>query len=459
MSTDSTDISAKGATTVRPLPAPLRGDASVPGDKSVSHRAILLSAMAEGSSSLAGVLDSADVRSTMAAVSALGARVDLEKQDDGSFAGRVVGWGAEGPRQPEGPIDCGNSGTTVRLLMGILAPWGIDVQLTGDSSLQRRPMGRITAPLRLMGACFEPEDKGTLPLTVAGTKRAGELRGISYDMPVASAQMKTAILLAGAFAQGVTRVQEPAPSRNHTELMLPEFGVQVEHDECFAEVAGGQSLHAARIQVPGDPSSAAFLACAAALLPGSDISVRNVGVSPARVGFARVLERMGACIRVENEALPGKEPCGTVSVRYVDGLSGCDVLPHEIASMVDEIPVLALVAAHAEGVTRFKGAGELRVKEADRFAAIQDGLAKLGVETWCENDADLCIRGNSRLRDMVPEGLEFDSLGDHRLAMTWALVALTGVREVRVRNFEAVEVSYPGFLDDMTALAGCSCPR
>jgi len=454
MLSDAREAVLEDVTTISPLPAPLQGSARVPGDKSISHRAVLLSAMAEGTSTLSGVLDSADVRSSIAAVQALGAQLDLRKQEDGSLAGSVIGWGPAGPRQPEGPIDCGNSGTTARLLMGVLAPWDIDVQLTGDSSLRRRPMKRITTPLGLMGARFAPDGADALPLTVAGSQREGALRGIEYDTPVASAQMKTALLLAGVSAEGLTRVTEPAASRNHTELMLPEFGVKVEHGDCCASVRGGQSMRAANIAVPGDPSPAAFLACAAALLPGSSIVIEDVSTAFARIGFARVLERMGASIEVENQAQPGKEPCGSIRVRYTEDLRGCVVRPHEIASLVDEIPVLALVAAHAQGVMRFEGAGELRVKETDRFAAIQEGLAKLGVSTWCENEADLCIQGVPGLRDKVDTGLEFSSLGDHRLAMTWALLALTGRQELRIRDFGAVDVSYPGFLTDMKSLAG-----
>ncbi|WP_165045886.1 3-phosphoshikimate 1-carboxyvinyltransferase [Adlercreutzia sp. ZJ138] len=447
----ATPVSEYSVTTVSPLPAPVCGVARVSGDKSISHRAVLFSAMAEGTSNVSGVLDSADVRSSLSAVAALGARVHVCEQPDGSLAGTIEGWGRCGPSQPAGAIDCGNSGTTVRLLMGLLAPWNVDVELTGDASLSRRPMKRITGPLSVMGARFQPEDRETLPLVVAGSGRQRPLVGISYDSPVASAQLKTALLLAGVFAEGETEVREPAPSRNHTELMLPEFGVKVRAHDCYAAVRGGQRMHAANVVVPGDPSSAAFPVCAAALVPGSDLTIEQVSVAPARIGFVRVLERMGAIITAENLAPAGREPIGSITIRYTRGLHGCDVQPDEIASMVDEIPVLALVAAHANGVTRFKGASELRVKETDRFAAIVEGLAKLGVRAWCEGSCDLCIEGRSGMK--VPTGLEFDSLGDHRLAMTWALVGLTGNESVRIRDFEAVCVSYPQFLSDMERLA------
>lgn len=438
---------AEQATLIEPLARPLSGAVRVPGDKSISHRSVLFSAMAEGTSHVSGVLDSADVCSSIGAVCALGAEVNLEKRPDGSLAGDIRGWGGLGPSQPEGAIDCGNSGTTVRLLMGVLAPWDITVELTGDDSLRRRPMRRIAAPLELMGARFAPEGATTLPLSITGTRG---LAAISYDSPVASAQLKTAILLAGIFAAGTTSVREPAPSRNHTELMLPGFGVDVEAAPGEASVAGGQSLHACDVDVPGDPSSAAFMACAAALRPDSTIDIENVSLNEARIGFVRVLERMGADITLKPTGSAGEEPCGTISVSYVEHLRSCEVGGREIASLVDEIPVLALVAAHAEGTTVFHEVGELRVKETDRLAAILEGLSKLGVRAWAEGD-DLHIEGKPGL--VVPEGLVFDSLGDHRLAMTWSLVGFTGAHPVSIRDFEAVRVSYPGFRADIERLA------
>lgn len=447
MSTSETAANDAPVTVIEPLANPLRGAVRVPGDKSISHRAVLFSAMAEGTSRLAGVLDSADVRSSIGAVRALGAEVSLEKQPDGSLAGTVTGWGERGPAQPEGPIDCGNSGTTVRLLMGVLAPWGISADLTGDASLRRRPMRRIADPLALMGARFAPEGAKTLPLTIEGTR---SLRALDYDSPVASAQLKTAILLAGIFASGKTSVHEPAPSRNHTELMLPGFGVRVEAAPGEASVAGGQKLHACDVDVPGDPSSAAFAACAAAIRPESSVRIENVSLNPARIGFVRVLERMGADVSVTPTGTTGEEPCGTISVAYTSHLHSCEVEGREIASLVDEVPVLALVAAHAEGETVFHEVGELRVKETDRLAAVIDGLALIGVRAWAEGD-DLHIEGRPGFT--VPEGVLFDSLGDHRLAMTWSLVGFTGNAPVRVRDFEAVRVSYPNFRADIERLA------
>ena len=439
-------MSASNITVINPLGAPMRGSTHVPGDKSISHRAVLFSAMAEGTSRVSGVLDSADVRSSIGAVRALGAQVSLEKQPDGSLAGGITGWGAAGPSHPEGPIDCGNSGTTVRLLMGILAPWPIRATLTGDASLQKRPMRRITAPLMKMGAHFEPAGQEHLPITVVG----GGLHPITYDAPMASAQLKTAVLLAGMYADGTTTLNEPAPSRNHTELMLPEYGVATTAGERTASVTGPAQPQASEVLVPGDPSSAAFLVCAAVMCPGSTIQVENVSLNTARIGFTRTLERMGAEVSVSRTGAAGKEPYGTIEACYTPHLRGCEVPAEKIAGIIDEIPVLALVAAHAHGVTVFRQVNELRVKETDRLAAIIDGLAKLGVDAWCEGD-DLYIEGQPDLA--VPEGLQFDSLGDHRLAMTWSLVGLTGKMPVSIKNFEAVGVSYPGFLTDIERLA------
>ncbi len=466
MSSEATDRDGARTTVIEPLPEPLHGTSAVPGDKSISHRAVIFSAMAEGSSPLTGVLDSQDVRSSLAAVAALGAKVDVGEQPDGSLSGTITGWGAAGPHEPDEPVDCGNSGTTARLLMGVLAPWDVSVTLTGDDSLRRRPMRRITVPLQEMGATFEPADRDTLPLTERGTRT---IRAVTYDSPVASAQLKTAVLLAGIFADGTTAVHEPAASRNHTELMLPSYGVPVEARDGMASVTGPAALRACEGIVPGDPSSAAFIACAALLKEGSDVTITRVSLNSGRIGFARVLARMGASIEMRiTDALEdegGKpspdgrwpfevrdqqgEICGSLHVAYTPGLVACEVEASEIASLIDEVPVLALVAAHARGTTVFHEVGELRVKETDRLAAIVDGLALIGVHAYAQGD-DLIIEGDPNCK--VPAGTAFDSLGDHRLAMTWALVGLCGTVPVKVRDFEAVAVSYPAFLDDMRRL-------
>ncbi len=449
-----TVVEEKAITAFGPLTGPLRGSIRVPGDKSISHRAVLFSAMAEGTSHVEGVLDSADVRSSMAAVSALGARVSLRKQPDASLAGTIEGWGARGPVQPTEAIDCGNSGTTSRLLMGVLAPWDISVELTGDSSLCRRPMRRIYGPLSNMGARFTPEGRECLPLTVHGTRN---LQALAYESPVASAQLKTALLLAGVFAHGETSVCEPAPSRNHTELLLPAYGVEVEARDGYAAINGPAQLHAVDFSVPGDPSSAAFLVCAALMWPGSELCIEHVSLSPARIGFVRVLERMRAAVSLRPSAAAGREPAGDICVSYTPALQATEVQATEIAGLVDEVPILALVAACAQGTTVFREVGELRVKETDRLAAITEGLALLGVKTRVEGD-DLYIEGHGAEALRVPAGspgILFDSQGDHRLAMTFSLVGMCGLRgsaPVSVRDFESVAVSYPRFLNDIEGL-------
>ena len=430
-------------TRIEPLPRPLCGSIRVPGDKSISHRAVLFSAMAQGTSRVRGLLDSTDVRASIGAVSALGAKVDLEKQPDGSLAGEIRGWGEEGPAQPQEPIDCANSGTTARLLMGVLAPWPIRVTLTGDDSLRGRPMRRITAPLMKMGAQFEPAGSETLPITIIGDR---DLKAVSYESPMASAQLKTAVLLAGLGAEGETMVTEPAISRNHTELMLPEYGATTTAGERTASVEGPCTLQATEVLVPGDPSSAAFAVCAAMMKRGSQIQVDNVSLNTARIGFTRTLERMGADIELIHKGSAGKEPYGSIHARYSDHLVGCEVPADKIASVIDEIPVLALVAAHAHGVTVFRDVAELKVKESNRLQATKEGLLSLGVECWTHGE-DLFIQGDPDLH--VPEGIVFDSRGDHRLAMTWALVGLCHNAGVEVTDFACTAVSFPDFLDTL----------
>lgn len=432
---------------IEPIGSPLCGTTKVPGDKSISHRAVLFSAMAEGTSHLTGVLDSSDVRSSITAVRQLGAEVDLRVQEDGSLAGEITGWGAKGPQQPTEPIDCANSGTTARLLMGIVAPWDIEVTITGDESLQKRPMRRITAPLMKMGVRFAPEGKETLPITVMGTP---QLKAITYDAPMASAQLKTAVLLAGVYAKGKTTLNEPSLSRNHTELMLPEFGVMTTAANTTASVVGPRALKACTIHVPGDPSSAAFLICAAVLRRGSSLLIENVSMNAARIGFMRTLERMGANVSMRHTGSAGKEPYGTLSAEFSSLLRGCEIPAEKIPTIVDEVPVLSLVAAFARGVTVFREVSELRVKETDRLAAIVEGLGMLGVDAWIDGN-DLYIEGQPDLQ--IPTGLMFDSKSDHRLAMTWALVGLTRNAPVKITNFNSVKVSYPHILRDFERLS------
>lgn len=435
--------------TVAQALSPLAGELRVPPDKSMSHRAVLFSAMAEGTSGLQGVLDSADVRSTIGAVRALGANVTLLPVADGSLAGTVTGWGASGPSSPESPVECGNSGTTTRLLAGVLAGWPIRVELRGDESLSRRPMGRITAPLEQMGARLRTTD-GCLPMSVLGTSDA---LALEYESPIASAQVKSAVLLAGLRAQGRTSVTEPAPSRDHTERMLPLFGVSVGRAEesCSAWVDGPVIPTAAQVDVPADPSSAAFPAVAASIVPGSKLTLSHVGLNPTRTGFMLVLERMGVDLSIAVDDHGATEPVGTIVVSYREQLAATTVTGQEIPALIDEIPVLAVIAAQADGVTRFEGVGELRVKESDRLQAIVDALTTLGVVTNVDGDT-LEVTGLAGQPFSPAEGALFDSLGDHRLAMAWAVAGLACATPISIDGFEAVEVSYPRFIDDMASI-------
>lgn len=428
---------------------PLSGALRVPGDKSMSHRAVLFAAIAEGTSTLSGVLDSADVRSTITAVSALGAVCELQLADDGSLSGTVTGWGSAGPTEPDGPIDCGNSGTTTRLLAGVLAGWPIEVTLTGDASLSRRPMKRITEPLASMGARFETTD-GCLPMTISGT---ADLMPTTYATPVASAQVKSAVLLAGLRASGRTTVTEPAASRDHTERMLPQFGVAVGRDEqaFSAWVDGPTTPVAAAIRVPADPSSAAFPAVAAAIVEGSEVVLEHVALNPSRAGFLVVLERMGADLVIDVDDLNATEPMGAITVRYGGVLAGTTVDAHEIPQLIDEVPILAVAAAQARGITRFEGVGELRVKESDRLQAIVYALTSLGVAVSAFEDA-LEIVGIAGQSFAPDPGLELPALDDHRLAMAWAVAGLVSATPFSIDGFQAVDVSYPRFADDLASI-------
>jgi len=431
---------------------PLTGDVHVPGDKSLSHRAVLFSAMAEGTTALHGILDSADVRASINAVRQLDAHVELSTQPDGSLGGVIRGWGGNGPRTPHAPIDCGNSGTTVRLLMGILAGWPVQATLTGDESLSRRPMRRVTDPLALMGVSFESND-GCLPITM---NRCAAPTALEYVSPVASAQVKSAVLLAGLRANGRTSVIEPALSRDHTERLLPAYGVKVDvdPDRHSASITGPVLLRSpGDIIVPRDPSSAAFVTAAALLVPGSRVRIPGVSLNATRTGFLRVLERMGAHVRVVPFPEPGNERVGEIDVRYSPSMTGTTVSAEEVPSLVDEIPILALVASQIAGETRFESVGELRVKESDRFSAIIEGLTALGAEAYADGET-LVVVGGAALHEAT-----LDSLGDHRLAMTWAIAGLVADGAVEVGRFESVDVSYPRFIEDLLCMQrseGCS---
>ena len=428
-------VEADGDRLVVRGPATLQGTVRVPGDKSVSHRALLLAALADGTSLVRGLSDGDDVARTRLAVAALGAAV--EHLADGTVR---VGGCAGRFSEPAGVVDVGNSGTGIRLLAGIAASQSFLTVLAGDESIARRPMDRVTRPLRLMGASIDGRDGGRLaPLVVRG----GGLAGIDYASPVASAQVKSAILLAGLGADGETIVREPARSRAHTEEMLAACGADIEVDAEHATVRLRPSvLEPHDWDVPGDPSQAAFWIATAAALPGAEVVVEDLYLGPARDGFLDVLVRMGADLDVDRVA-------GRVAVRGAR-LRGTEIAPAEVPGLVDEVPALAVAAALASGTTRFRGVAELRVKESDRVATVSSELAELGVDVGATAD-ELVVRGGSPLRPG-----RCHSHGDHRIAMAMATAALAAPGESVIEGMAAVVTSYPGFVEDLARLTGGS---
>jgi len=407
---------------------PLRGEIRAPGDKSISHRSVILAAIADGHTRVSGLLEGEDVLATLEAFRAMGVRIE------GPGGGQVSihGVGRDGLRAPTADLDLGNSGTAMRLLAGLLSGQGFGCTLVGDDSLQRRPMRRITEPLLQMGARIETAPGGTPPIRV----RAGDgLASIDYTIPVASAQVKSGILLAGLYANGRTCVTEPSPTRDHTERMLGAFGVVTVRDGRRTCIEGGGRLAATEIEVPGDISSAAFFLAAAASRPGSDLLIRGVGVNPTRIGVLTILERMGADLEWSNRRTAGREPVADLRVRGAV-LHGVDVDPALVPLAIDEFPAVFAAAAAARGVTRVTGAAELRVKESDRIAASAEALRALGVSVRVADDG-MEVEGG------VISGGEVDSEGDHRIAMAFASSAVTA--PVRIRNCRNVATSFPGF--------------
>ena len=407
----------------------LRGEPAVPGDKSISHRAILLAALADGVSRIDGFLEGADTRATAAIFGRLGVRIDA--QADGV---RIVhGVGIDGLRAADGALDCGNAGTAMRLLSGLLSGQGFDSTLVGDASLSRRPMQRVTAPLASMGARIDAVD-GHAPLHIRGGQ---PLQGIDYTLPVASAQVKSALLLAGLRARGETVVREPQPTRDCTERMLQAFGYPIAYREGEARVSGGHRLRATDVAVPADFSSAAFFLVAGALVPGSELHLRRVGVNPRRIGLLPVLRAMGADIVATDLRDQGGEPVADLRVRHAP-LHGIEVPVGHVADMIDEFPVLCVAAACAQGTTTIRGAAELRVKESDRIATMAAGLRALGIDVHERPDGAVIHGG--RLR-----GGTVDSHGDHRIAMAFAVAAQLADGEVRIGDVANVATSFPGF--------------
>jgi 3-phosphoshikimate 1-carboxyvinyltransferase len=409
----------------------IKGSINVPGDKSISHRAVMLAGISKGKSLIRGILKSDDCLSTISCLKSLG--IDISDESSGII---VFGKGLHGLCKSESILDAGNSGTTMRLISGILAGQDFNSTITGDESLRQRPMSRITVPLRNMGAIIDGRGIGEYaPLSIRG----GRLKGIEYKLPIPSAQVKSAILLAGLYAENITRVIEPVISRNHTEVMMKYLGAEITRTEDAIEISKSE-LSGSEIEVPGDISSAAFFIAAASAIPGSELVVKSVGVNPTRTGIIDVLNCMGADIRCENLHTVCGEAVADIVV-HGRQLHGTAVNGDMIPRMIDEVPVLAVIAAVAEGTTVITGAGELRVKESNRISAMVSQLGRLGVKIR-ELEDGIKIEGPN-----IIKGGEAESFGDHRIAMAMAICGLFSDGDVRIKGKEAVSISFPGFFE------------
>jgi 3-phosphoshikimate 1-carboxyvinyltransferase len=407
----------------------------VPGDKSISHRALMLGAIAEGESVVSGFLPGEDCKATLAAVRSMG--VTVQELDEATL--KVSGAGMHGLQAPAGPLDMGNSGTAMRLFTGLLCGQAFATTLAGDASLSKRPMRRVIDPLSRMNAFIGSND-GLPPLTIHGGRK---LTGIDYSLPVASAQVKSAILLAALYAEGDTNVTEPAVTRDHTERMLQNFGVKLEAENGRIRIGGKQVLRGADVHVPGDLSSAAFVMLAAILAPECEVLLKGVGVNPTRSGIIEVLRQMGAAIDIRPRGMHGLEPVADIRVRS-SLLRGIDVDPALVSLAIDEFPVLFVAAAAADGRTRFTGIGELRVKESDRISTMAEGLRKLGIQVQ-ETDDGASVLGGSFTGGTV------ESHGDHRVAMSLAIAGTIAASPVTVLDTDAVDTSFPGFVECLKA--------
>jgi 3-phosphoshikimate 1-carboxyvinyltransferase len=410
---------------------PFQLTCKVPGDKSISHRSIMLGALAEGVTEVEGFLPGKDCLGTLQCFEQMG--VEIERLSPTSV--RIHGRGIHGLKEPVAPLDVGNSGTTIRLMLGILAGAPFFSTVIGDESIGRRPMDRVVQPLRKMGARIEGRENGRYtPLAVKG----GRLQGITYHSPVASAQVKSCLLLAGLSAEGVTTVAEPSLSRDHTERMLPAFGAALTAKDHVVSIQGGQSLHGTKVRVPGDISSAAFLLAAALMVPGSQVTVEDVGLNPTRTGILDAFKQMGAVVEVEETGSWCNEPVGRVTVRTGE-LHGVTIGGEMIPRLIDEIPVLAVVATQAKGTTVIKDAKELKVKESNRIATTVNELKKLGANIE-ETEDGMVIEGPVTLH-----GGTTTSHGDHRIGMSMAVAGLGAKETVKVLDVESIDVSFPGF--------------
>lgn len=410
----------------------LSGDIRVPGDKSMSHRSIMLGSLANGVTEVSGFLEGEDALATLNCFRSMGVEID------GPHNGRVTikGVGLHGLKAPAGDIYLGNSGTSIRLISGLMAGQQFDVTMTGDASLSKRPMNRVAIPLREMGAVVETQEGGRPPLTVRG---GNVLKGINYTMPMASAQVKSCLLLAGLYAEGETKVTEPAPTRDHTERMLRGFGYEVNVEGSTVTLQGGGQLTATTIDVPSDISSAAFYLVAASIMPGSDLTLRHVGINPTRIGIINILRLMGADIEVFNEREVGGEPVADLRVRYAP-LQGINIPEDQVPLAIDEFPVLFIAAACAKGQTVLTGAEELRVKESDRIQVMADGLHALGIDAVPTEDGIVINPGPMT-------GGEIWSHGDHRIAMSFSVASLLATGSIHIHGAEHVATSFPGFVD------------
>lgn len=417
---------------------PLGGAARLPGDKSISHRALILAALAVGRSRIAGLNDGADVAATTAALRAMGARIERDGDD-----ALVTGIGLGGLLQPEAILDCGNSGTTARLLMGLIAGHPIRAELIGDGSLSSRPMGALAMPLRRMGARI---DGDRLPLTVEGIAPA---LPFTHRLAAPSAQVKSALLLAGLNTPGMTTVISPAPTRDHLERMLPLFGAELSVDGLAIRLRGEPDLRPCDLAIPGDASAAAFLAVAAAIVPRSAIILPGVGVNPGRIGWIEALREMGADISLSNAQEQSAEPVADLMIGHAP-LTAIDLAPERIPDLIDEIPILAIAAAAARGTSRLRGLAALRHKESDRITATAAGLAAIGVKAEVEGD-DLIVHGIGGAP--FAGGATIAAQGDHRIAMAFAVAGLRCVAPLRIDDMSKVATSFPGFETALGALA------
>ncbi|MDH5183204.1 MAG: 3-phosphoshikimate 1-carboxyvinyltransferase [Gammaproteobacteria bacterium] len=408
----------------------LQGSLRVPGDKSISHRSIMLGSLAEGTTVVEGFLEGEDNLATLNAFRAMG--VEIEGPDKGKVT--IHGVGMHGLRAPAEPVYLGNAGTSIRLLAGLMAPQAFDVTMIGDESLSKRPMRRVTDPLTSMGAVLLTEEDGSPPIRVQGGKK---LKGMHYQMPMASAQVKSCILLAGLYAEGETCVTEPAPTRDHTERMLKGFGYEVRVAGSTACLTGGGKLTARDIDVPADISSATFFMVGAAISEGSEVILQHVGINPTRIGVINILRLMGAKLSIENEREVGGEPVADIRVRG-SRLKGIQIPEDQVPLAIDEFPALFVAAACAEGETVLTGAEELRVKESDRIQVMADGLQRLGVDATPTPDG-MIIRGGAIGSGTV------ESHGDHRIAMSFAMAALRAEGPITITNCDNVNTSFPGF--------------